>query len=163
MSEVWAIPGLLGSLVLGLCLLALFQLPVLHRVYDTPLPLLIATICWLLPFAIFYRWAIRDRGNSTGAFLGSLSREAASIRWEMVSRHRLGLFVALFALAWFDLTLSTLLAPSGLTPLPVRLYNFMHYGQSARLTAMVFVAMMVPATLLLAFPLGKMGARLCGR
>ena len=35
-------PGLLGPLVLGLLVLAAFQLPGLRAVYDTPLPLLLA-------------------------------------------------------------------------------------------------------------------------
>ena len=160
-----ALPGLLGPLILGLTLMAIFQLPFLHRLYDSILPLLIATILWILPVGIFYRYAIGTRTASPGAHLGQLSKRPAQFRWELDGRYKLTLFLILFCLAWFDLTLSSLLSPGYLTPLPVRLYNFMHYQQNAPLTAMVFFAILTPAAIVaLAYPLTRIGTRLlCGR
>jgi hypothetical protein len=51
---------------------------------------------------------------------------------------------------YFDLTAGSLLAPSSMTPVFVRLYNLMHYGESTVLSAMVAVVMLVPVLLLLA-------------
>lgn len=158
-----AFPGLLGTLVLGLSLLALFQAPPASRFYDTMLPLTLGLALWVLPVGLFIRFALADRGRSAGAYLGESTRTPGKFRWTLVSRYYFVLFLVLFCLSWFDLTLSTLLAPSHFTPLPVRLYNFMHYGQSARLTAMVFVSLLTPVLLIgVTYPLARTWILRCG-
>ena len=58
-------PGLLGALIVSLLVLALFQLPILHAFYDTPLPLGLALTMLLLPLAFLT--------GVTGAFFKALS------------------------------------------------------------------------------------------
>jgi ABC-type Fe3+ transport system permease subunit len=52
--------------------------------------------------------------------------------------------VLLFVWAYWDLTASSILAPIGMTPVTVRLYNLMHYGQIAALSAMTCAAFAAP-------------------
>jgi iron(III) transport system permease protein len=163
-ARVLALPGLFGTLILGLTLLALFQTNMLHSIYDTLLPLWMATTLWLMPCALIFRVAMQHRNPHSALHIATGSQQASTLRWAMLDRYRFSLFLFLFCLSWFDLTIASLLAPSTLTPLPVRLYNFMHYGQSARLSAMVLVSIFTPALVaLIIYPLAKHGARLCGR
>ena len=46
---------------------------------------------------------------------------------------------------YFELVVATLLAPAPLTPASVRLYNLMHYGHSAVLSAMVAIMLLSAA------------------
>ena len=47
-------------------------------------------------------------------------------------------------LAYFDMTAGSILAPPRMTPVFVRLYNMMHYGRMAGLSAMVLAAVVAP-------------------
>ena len=49
-----------------------------------------------------------------------------------------------FLLAYSELVASAILAPPGMTTAPARLYNLMHYGQTAVLSAMVLAAFLAP-------------------
>ncbi|MFT5122522.1 MAG: ABC-type Fe3+ transport system permease subunit [Kiritimatiellia bacterium] len=138
-----ALPGLFGSLIIGLVLLRLFQQAVLHFAYDTPAPLLLGMIFSLLPMAVLLH-LLADKYPHSGAFTAEMAHRPGAIRWVLVTRRKLAGFLSLFCLGWFDLTLGSLLAPSGMTPITARLYNFMHYGQSQVLSAMVLVTLLLP-------------------
>src|SRR5262249_59350253 len=77
-SVAAALPGLFGSLILGLALIRLLQQPFLHVFYKTPLSLTAGLVLFLLPRALLLRlavWSIRPR---TGAHLARLLRGAPS-------------------------------------------------------------------------------------
>jgi hypothetical protein len=156
---VLCLPGLLGGLLLGLGFVALFRTPALRWAYDTPVPLLAAVALLVMPFALVLR-AVLDilRGDvavHAAALLGrapsgALRARARRLVWQL--RHRGGAWAA-FALFWwayFELAASKLLSPSGMTPASVRLYDQMHYGTSAGLSAMVCTSVAVPLALLAA-------------
>jgi len=152
------VPGLLGPLVLSLLVLALFQLRVLRALDDTPAPLVAALALLLLPFALLLRLllvALRPAESVRAAELLELSpsrrvvRVARRILYELRGRGRFWAALLLFWWGYLDLTASSILAPSRMTPVLVRLYNFMHYGQTAVLSAMVCVAFAAPLVLLL--------------
>jgi ABC-type Fe3+ transport system permease subunit len=73
----------------------------------------------------------------------------------MLGRSRFWVLALLFYWAYFDLTASAILAPPGMTPVTVRLYNLMHYGRTAVLSAMVMVSFAVPVVLAAAAGLGQ--------
>jgi hypothetical protein len=157
----WALaagfPGLLGPLVLGLLILAVFQLKGLRAVYDTPLPLLLALTLLFLPFALLLRMlltiyrpvealhAARLLGKSPSP---SVRGHGEAIARFIRTRGRFWVLFLLFTWGYFDLTASSILAPTQLTPVFVRLYNLMHYGQMSVLSAMLCVAICVPLVLL---------------
>lgn len=153
------VPGLLGSLVIGLLVLACFQTPVLRPLYDTPLPLVLALLLLLLPTGIVLGSLLGTLGRGEPVHAAHLlAAEGRGRRWasalklnhELVGRAWWGLAIILFYLAYFDLPASALLAPSGLTPSIVRLYNLMHYGHIATLSAMVMLVLTLPLAMLLA-------------
>ena len=153
------IPGLLGSLIVSLLVLALFQTPLLRPAYDTPLPLLLALTIILLPLALLLDALLHMRRMSP---MRHIARQLGSRRlaWELDLQPRLAAFALLFCWAYFDFTASSILAPTGLTPVFVRLHNLAHYGQTAALSAMLLAAVLAPAAVL-ALTLGT--ARLYAR
>jgi ABC-type Fe3+ transport system permease subunit len=154
-----ALPGLLGPLVLGLAVLTVFQLPGLATVYDTPLPLTFAQTLILLPLALLLRVAVVPTNPDDGVKLAEMLFAARTARarswssritWYLRGRRLALAIFLLFCWGYYDLTAASLLAPSDMTPVFVRLYNLMHYGESAVLSAMVVVVMTVPILLFIA-------------
>lgn len=156
---VLAFPGLTGTLTLSLALLSLFQLPVLNRFYDTPLPWLAASILYLFPRALLLQVLLGAARRREPIHLVALLRRSNSpkvrkrvneLDWQLRFR---GHFWAMVLTGWWtylDPTIPSLLRPSGLDPAPMRLYNFMHYGQATGLSAMLAVTLTAPALLVAA-------------
>lgn len=158
------LPGLFGALVLSLAVLALFQTTGLRAVYDTPLPLVLTLTLLLLPYALLLRfllcvvrpgaalWAAEMLGGSPSA---AVRRRGLSLARLYRAQGRFWVIAFVFVWAYFDLTASSILAPKLMTPVLTRLYNFMHYGQSAGLSALLCAAMAVPALALAAAWAGR--------
>ena len=156
------VPGLFGSLLLSLASVALFQQSWLRPLYDTPIPWVLTLIVWLLPRAILLRlWLaamtpseavhlaelLETQESSEGSETKSSERNRSSSR---NSSNQISPSMLLFRLrdqprylamgllcywAYLDLSTAYLLAPSGMVSGLVRLYNFMHFGRSAALSA----------------------------
>jgi hypothetical protein len=135
---VGAFPGLLGSLLLSLGCVALFQQPLLRPLYDTPVPWVLALIVWLLPRAVLLRmWlSVLQSHESiyTAELLGPGSRRQ-SLLWRLRDQPRFLAASLLCYWAYCDLPTAYLLAPTGMASGLVRLYNFMHFGRSAAKSA----------------------------
>jgi hypothetical protein len=161
---ILAAPGLLGSLVLALAVLAVFHLPILRAAYDTPLPLLLTHTLFLLPLALLLRWrtaAAPDPALHVARLIGPPPR---ALLWRLDGRRRFTCFGLLFYWAYTEFTASSLLAPAGLTPVFARLHNLAHYGQTAVLSAMLLAAFLAPlAVLLLTAPIARFYPRRDGR
>ncbi len=151
------VPGLLGALLLSLLVLSVFQLPGLHAAYDTPVPLLGALVLLIFPFALVLRILLHSQRPGEALHLAGMLKEAPApssrrnarrLVWEMKSSRLFWVAFLLFCWAYFDMTASSLLSPSNMTPVLVRLYNLMHYGQMAVLSAMVCAAFLVPLVFL---------------
>ncbi|HEY2250549.1 MAG TPA: hypothetical protein VGH74_05795 [Planctomycetaceae bacterium] len=148
-----ALPGLAGSLVLCLTLIQLLQLPLARFAYKTPLSLLTGLILFLLPRAMALRFLLSSSGNSTGLHLTRLLGESADspvrdrareVAWQMRWRGEFWSVAVLSYWVFFDLTLAYLLAPVTIVSAPVMLYNQMHFGKNAILSALVFLTVLVP-------------------
>jgi hypothetical protein len=148
------LPGLFGSLILGLALIRLLQQPFLHVFYKTPLSLTAALVLFLLPRALLLRLAVWSIRPQTGAHLARLLREAPSrgvrdrsheLAWQMRWRGEFWSLALLTYWGFLDLTVAYLLAPVTIVSTPVMLYNQMHFGKNAALSARVFVAVLLPA------------------
>ena len=140
-AAVLAAPGLLGSLLLSLIALAALQM--VPPVAMTVFPWLGALILQLLPAAFLLRAIIR-RGTDAAAVHTARLAAARPAEWTLVRRPAAGALVLLFGIAYSDFTISALLAPPQFTTVFVRVFNLMHYGQSAVLSATLFVAIVVP-------------------
>jgi ABC-type Fe3+ transport system permease subunit len=158
-AVAWALPGLLGALLLSLFILTLFQLPALRPAYDTPLPLLLCLVLLLLPLALPLRWLLDASQHHPSLHLAHLAR-ASDLVWRLDTRRRWLAGGLLFCWAWCDFTAGAMLAPVGFTPVFVRLHNLAHYGQTAVLSAMLLAAFLAPiAVLLLTAPLARWYAK----
>ena len=151
MITLLALPGLVGPLLLAMLVQQAFQLPPLDTAYDTPLPMLVTLSFYLLPYMLLLRLVFQrarpgspDHAARLLQQRQALRRQAGELRWILGLRNGYWLAAIAFFLAYFDVTISSLLAPSAMTPLMPRLYNFMHYGQSAVLSAMICVSFLVP-------------------
>ncbi len=160
MISLLSMPGLFGGLTIGLTMLSLFQTKILNRWYDTPLPWILALVLFLLPRALILRLILAAARRREPIYLAQLVAQGAKtkaqrsitsrLNWQL--RYR-GHFWSIVLLGWWgylDPTLPSLLRPSGLDPAPMRLYNFMHYGQTGGLSAMLAVTLLIPILVIVA-------------
>lgn len=144
--------GLLGPLVLSLAALAAVQLPGLILLRDTPLPLVFTLGLVLLPMALVLWRVLELTAHRSGLHLAALlpqSGASRELRWRLDTHGKFWALALLFVWAYWDLTASAILAPIGMTPMTVRLYNLMHYGQIATLSAMTCAAFAAPVGIFL--------------
>jgi hypothetical protein len=148
-----SLPGLLGPLVLSLAILGLFQLPGFRVLSDSLVPLILALVLFVLPRAVilFAVAGITRRTQSAHcAWMLVASPEAAQRRTGAGLVDDLQFKAAFWSavLVWYwcywELTPASLLAPPSAMSFCVRLYNFMHYGQSNALSTMLLAAVAVP-------------------
>jgi len=144
--------GLLGSLVLSLTVLAAVQLPGLIALRNTPVPLVFTLGLVLLPMALVLKRVLELTAHRSALHLTTLMQKSRAVRelaWRLSTSGKFWLMVLLFVWAFWDLTASSILAPIGMTPVTVRLYNLMHYGQIAALSAMTCTAFAAPVCVFL--------------
>jgi len=151
---LFGLPGLLGSLVLGLSVLFVFQLSPLQNLYGTPVPWVLGSVLFLVPRALLVMLLLmvvnsKEAGHLTQllAKSGRTSQraQARELQWHASWALHFVAFILLFFWAYADLTTAAILAPPGMVTAPVRLYNLMHYGQSAVLSALVVATFGIPA------------------
>ena len=154
-ASVW---GLFGSLTLGLIILALFQQTWLNALYDTPAPLLLALVLFLLPRALLLQILLRAVRPVEATHLADLLKHSPraaqrawgrELVWHLCDRGHFWLATLACYWAYLDVTATSLLAPMGMATAPVRLYNLMHYGRSQALSAMTLLVVAVPVLIVL--------------
>lgn len=136
------VPGLMGSLVLALLVLNLHQRDFLQELYDTPIPWCLAGLLFLLPRAlVLQQWSAavpsaliiaEQLAHSTPI---EQRRVGHRLLWQLRDEPRFLAICCLTYWAYLEVTLAGLLAPTGLTAGVVRLYNFLHFGRTAALSA----------------------------
>jgi len=161
------LPGLFGSLLLGLALVAAFQTPMLRVLYNTPVPWVLGLILYLLPRAVLLRAWVDPRRPRTAEFLAAQlmtssdpqqQRHGRRLWWRLVEEPRFFAVAGLTYWGYLDLTTAYLLSPTGLTSGVVRLYNFMHFGRTAALSAEAAVLLLGPLAIAAAvWPLVQKG------
>ncbi len=150
---VTILPGLLGSLVLSLVLLAAFQTSLMRPLYDTWLPMLLGQSLVVLPRALAVVLLMRKTTDiaaihSARMLSSSIDsgrrRVASSILWRLTTgRWLLGSLVIAHWCFW-DVTVASILRPVQLEPVVTRLYNEMHYGRTEALMSLAILAALTP-------------------
>lgn len=150
---LFLLPGLLGSLVLSLLLLAAFQTPPLRFLYDTWLPMLLGLFAAVLPKAFAVVLLLKRSSDNAAVYSAvllessSLTRTriaAVTIHWRLrIARWLLGGLVVAHWCFW-DVTVASILHSVRLEPVITRLYNEMHYGRTEALMSLSFVAACMP-------------------
>ncbi|MFO1042211.1 MAG: hypothetical protein U0941_10515 [Planctomycetaceae bacterium] len=154
--------GLFGSLLLSLGAVAVFQFEAFHPLYDTPVPWVLVLIIWILPRAALLRSWIRFFRDETGIHVAELALRTSehpsatassparmksrrsSLLWHLRDQPQFLAMSLLWYWAYCDLPSAYMLAPSGMASGLVRLYNFMHFGRSAALSAEALVFFGIP-------------------
>jgi len=174
------LPGLSGALAVSLAILLVVQTEWLTGLRSSVIPVAFALVLFLAPRAFLLRLLSQSTTDRESIHLALLlnrlpERGPASQRlfWELTVRHEAWLFAALFFQGLMNLTVASVLWPPGLklfpqtmsvVPLPVRLYNLMHYGRSGPLSVMAILSILIPlliaGMMLLAGPQALMGLAL---
>ncbi|MFO1093921.1 MAG: hypothetical protein U0992_11505 [Planctomycetaceae bacterium] len=153
------LPGLCGSMTLALLVDDLFQRSWLQWAYDSPARILTALTLILFPRAVLVQTCVPfDRRTTELHAAGLLSagasdqrRAARELDWRLRGRPRFWSYVLVCSWGYLDLMIATISAPPGMEPVVKRLYNFMHFGHIAGLSAMVCVTVAAPLLLAAAF------------
>jgi len=126
-------------------------------------------VLYLFPIAVLLSHALNAGPFNAAGWTARLLRQSphAAVRsggnellWRLHYRRQFWLFGLLFLLAYFDVTVSSILAPTGLPSVTSRLYNFMHYGRSAVLSAMLCCTMLAAAVAMAGiYAAGREGVR----
>lgn len=152
-TVLFLLPGLCGSLVIGLVLLAAFQLPVLNNVYDTWLPMLLGQMLMLLPRAwllvvllhvLSDSLAVHSAGLLLRSGASDVLRHSKQLLWQMGRVRWLLAVTILTHWSFWDVSIVSMLRPVRFEPIVTRLYNEMHYGRTATLIAMTVLSMLIP-------------------
>ncbi|QDV16126.1 hypothetical protein Pan153_07470 [Gimesia panareensis] len=153
------LPGLCGALILALVLASLFLTQAGSPLYGTPIPVLLGFVLFLFPRALFLRLMFLKRQQHSGLFLAQLLRQSphksqsnqgGELLWSTYGRMQFWAVVLLAFWAYWDVTISSILAPGSTMTSSVRLYGLMHYGQNAMLSAITFFCFLVPVCFSLA-------------
>ncbi len=148
------LPGLCGPLAPSLAVVAALQHPILLPFRDTLLPLVAVLVASLLPRAVLLAAIGRPMRRGSTAHLARLlqssadvarRRNGARLLWRLDGFGRFCRVGLLAYWGYLDLTAATILAPPAVVPVSARLYNLMHYGHNAALSALSLVALAAPA------------------
>lgn len=154
------VPGLLGNLALGLVVSGIFQTSLLRGAYDSPVPLILAEVMYILPRTLILLHCLHRLGLPTANHvIGLLERSprselrgtTAELRWQLSGRLRFAAVAIVGFWAYFEVMLPSLLAMPGLAPVGLVLYNHLHYGRITALGAKLALALCIPVSLAVLF------------
>ncbi len=145
------LPGLCGTMLIGLGLKAGVAASGLRGLADSPFPAVFGLTLRLAPMAVLVCLPVllaRDRiaWHSARMLTGfGRNRFVAWAWWHHRGGPVFWLWSLLVLLGIQDVLITDLLAPPGMQTAPALLYNCMHYQHSAILSARVLIFMLVPA------------------
>ncbi len=160
-------PGLAGSLVVCLAILLSIQIPLLQPLRSTIIPAVFALTLFALPRAVLVQLLIGTGRRSENGHLAELlscapdarrSSRGMRLMWATEARWLFITGCVIFYWAMMNLTAATFLCPPtvsifgssmGVVPLPVRLYDMMHFGRNGPLSMMALLSVVVPGILMI--------------
>jgi hypothetical protein len=140
------LPGLSGGLILGLAFVYMFNIQGLDNLKQSAIPLTLALIAYGLPVATLMQvFKHEERIDSSLQAVTLLpAKNQKPLIWLFQTLPNLLFTIPVFCIIWFDLTLSSMLAPAAMPGIFPRLYNLMHYNENERLSATVFLIIFIP-------------------
>jgi iron(III) transport system permease protein len=152
-AMVIMLPGLTGSLITSLMVVALMQTPPLRWLYDTWLPLLLGQSLAVMPRALLLTQLLSQQQNPAAVHSARLMGESADpetrrqahlLIWKLQDFPWFLAGLVICHWCFWDVTVASVLRPVQLEPVVTRLYNEMHYGRTELLTIMTALAMLTP-------------------
>jgi hypothetical protein len=148
---VTLIPGLVGTLTLGLLTAGFFQRFAPQLAY-TPVPLILAECLWLWPRVVLVRESITARTRIAAhqvhqlaeAGDGAQRAKSRALWWRISGRSLAG---GVFLIGWWgylEVMLPMILSLPGFQPAPMMMYNHLHYAQVEALGVKLAMILTVP-------------------
>jgi len=140
------IPFAIPPIVLGIGLIKLWNRPATDWLYTTPLIVVLGYMAHFVPFAVRALYANLQQMSPRLVEAGRLAgRSGFAVVWRIalpLLRNGLltGFFIA-FVLAMGELGVTLLVSPPGTATIPIKIYNFMHYGAEATVAALCLILM----------------------
>jgi len=140
------LPGLLGALALALLVHAGLQLPVMRGLRGTPFPLLAVEALLLAPLALVLLLGRRDRDEAAhcAAQAAGDARLRARLWWHYRARPWFWAWALLSFFSLHEVVAASILEVDGIQSVTVLLYQQMHYGHYAALSARILLLLAVP-------------------
>ncbi len=138
------IPFAIPSIVLGVGLIKVWNRPETDWLYGTPLILVLGYVAHFVPFAIRAIYSNMQQISPTlieAAKLSSGSGLAINLRIQLPLLWN-GLitgFFIVFVLVIGELGITLLVTPPGTTTMPIKIYNYMHYGAESTVAALSLI------------------------
>ena len=154
------IPGSVGNLALGVIVAGIFQTDALNFAYDTPVPLILSEVFFLLPKALILLNCMNRISRPSSVYQVTLlshssdaahQRSVQELRWQLHGWKLFAIACILGLWAYFEVLLPSILAMPGLSPVGLVLYNNLHYGRIAALGAKLAFTLAIPSVLVCAF------------
>ena len=135
------LPFAIPAILLGIALIKLWNQPFLARFYQSPFMVLLGYVAHYVPFSIRTMASFFKQVNprlEEAAYLVTTNwlRIMGRILLPLTKRGILIAFFIGFVLSLGDLGVTLLIIPPGLSTIPIKIYNYMHYGAEERVAAL---------------------------
>ena len=150
MEYLSQLPFAVPSIVLGIGLIMLWNRPQTEWVYGTHWIIVLGYVAHFIPFTIRVLHANMQQVNPRLFEAASLSaagnaRTYFRIALPLLRTGLLTAFFIAFILSFGELGITLLVTPPGTETIPVKVYNFMHYGAEATVATLCLVLIAIQA------------------
>jgi iron(III) transport system permease protein len=152
------LPFAIAPILLGIGLIKVWNRPMTDWLYGGVLMIVLGYIAHFIPFTIRAVYASLQQMNprlEEIAWLATTNklRIIAKITLPLVKNGLITGFFISFILAMGELGVTLLIMPPGMETIPIKIYNFMHYGAEAMVAALCIILLVLQ----LLFSLGLLG------
>jgi len=135
------LPFAIPAILLGVALIKLWNHPVTTWLYGSSCMVIIGYVAHFVPFSIRAALSSLKQVNPHLEEFGHLVshtwfRSTFRILMPLTRTGLLTAFFIGFILSFGDLGITLLIIPPGMSTIPIKIYNFMHYGAEARVAAL---------------------------
>ncbi len=160
MEYLSQIPFAVPPIVLGIGMIKLWNRPATEWLYGTSAIIVLGYVAHFIPFAVRAVYANIQQVNPRLLEAGRLSgagtiQVGLRVALPLLRNGLLVAFFIVFVLALGELGVTLLVTPPGTTTLPIKIYNYMHYGAEATVSALSLI--LVAIQLVVAMTLFGMG------
>ena len=144
LEYVTQIPFALPPIMLGIGLIKLWNRPLTEWIYGSSLIVILGYVAHYIPFTVRAVYSSMQQMNPRlmeAAWLVHDSRLTVTrkILLPLLSKGLLTAFFIAFVLAMGELGVTLLVIPPGSATIPIKIYNFMHYGAEATVAALCLI------------------------
>ncbi len=142
------LPFAIPPILLGLALIKIWNRPWIDWVYGSSMIILIGYLAHFVPFTIRAVYASLQQLNpqleEVGCLLSkSRMRVMGLITIPMIKNGLVVGFFISFVLAFSELGVTLLVIPPGKATIPIKIYNFMHYGAEHMVAALCLILLII--------------------